>query len=104
MAQRKREILNEGVNDKVCKVNFSQQLNLNKMPFKGNPYVAYDDGAYRYKNQDGGRYFNDGRDHGFYRNTKGTKASGGVPYEKYFDYKNDRTRTTCLRLVNHYEF
>ena len=34
---------------------------------RGNWYRAYDDGAYRYKNTDGGRYFNDGRDHGFYK-------------------------------------
>ena len=34
---------------------------------RGNWYRAYDDGAYRYKNTDGGRYFNDGQDHGFYK-------------------------------------
>ena len=34
---------------------------------RGNWYRAYDDGAYRYKNTDGARYFNDGRDHGFYK-------------------------------------
>ena len=49
MMSGRRSVKNEGTNS------------------RGNWYRAYDDGAYRYKNTDGARYFNDGRDHGFYK-------------------------------------
>ena len=80
---------------------------------RGNWYRAYDDGAYRYKNTDGARYFNDGRDHGFYKlvsgvkllsviehkwtpfrsSRDGTKDSGGQPFSRYYDYKSGSSRT-----------
>ena len=45
----------------------------------------------RYK--DGGKYFNDGREHGFNGTKFGTKVSGGRPSNKHFDYKNGSSRT-----------
>ena len=63
----------------------------------GNKYISYEKGGssagYRYTNTNSkgeitGRYFNDGKGHGFY---KPTQAGGGGP--GYHDNYNTNTRT-----------
>ena len=86
---------------------------------QGNRYQSFNDGSFRYRNTDHGRYYYDGHGRGYYRcdhklpvckvtfiknlsNPRGTRLSGGRPYQSRFDYEEGTREDTFLEFVSQY--